>query len=264
MLQPVDLERKLVKDFIRMTTKFKNITYEVVESSIGVLTINRESKLNALNSEVIGEIRELLEDICQQNLDGLIFTGAGEKSFIAGADISQMNGLSVDEAQDFTRLGQQATLMFEELHFPVIAAVNGFALGGGLEFALASDFIFCTKNAIFGLPEVSLGLIPGFGGTQRLAKVIGRAKAKELIYTGSKIDAQEAYRLGLVNQIYENKDDLLEACVAVINKMKKNSPLAIGIAKSVINNGVDLANDEGLKIEAEQFSSLFDSDDIRD
>jgi enoyl-CoA hydratase len=208
MLLLEDLERKLGRDSILMTNNFKFLSY-VQEDGIGILTLNREDKLNALSDEVISELGAFFETICKENLKGLIFTGAGEKAFIAGADIAAMKDMDHKAAEEFAFAGQQVTMMMEEIRFPVIAAVNGFALGGGCEMALACDFILCSENAVFGLPEVSLGLIPGFGGTQRLAKVVGRNRAKEMIYTGRKVKAQEAKEMGLVLDVLTNKEELI-------------------------------------------------------
>lgn len=242
---------------------FEFLTYEE-ENSIGILTLNREDKLNALSREVIAELRSCLEFLATKKLKGLIFTGAGEKAFIAGADIASMTEMTSREAEEFAFEGQHVTLMFEELRFPVIAAVNGFALGGGCEMALACDFILATKSAVFGLPEVSLGLIPGFGGTQRLAKIIGRNRAKELIYTGRKVKSEEAFSIGLVLNLFETKDELLRASKEIIEKIANNSPNAVGAVKTVMNTGVDLSVEEGLAIEKSAFSGIFDSYDMKE
>jgi enoyl-CoA hydratase len=235
-----------------------------LEGTIGTLTLNREEKLNALSAEVIAELKCLLEDLSTKKLSGLIFTGAGEKAFIAGADIKAMTEMTDKEAEAFAFNGQHVSLMFEELRFPVIAAVNGFALGGGLEMALACDFIYATDNAIFGLPEVSLGLIPGFGGTQRLSRTIGRNRAKELIYTARKVKIEEAKNIGLVLQSFTSKAEMITAAKATLARVERNSPNAIGVSKFVINQGVDLTVTDGLNIEKEQFSLLFESFDMKE
>ncbi len=247
-----------------MTSKSYQFLKFEVENNIGVLTLNREDKLNALSAEVIEELKCLLEEISSQKLIGLIFTGAGEKAFIAGADIKAMTEMSDREAETFAFAGQHVSLMFEELRFPVIAAVNGFALGGGLEMALACDFIYATENAVFGLPEVSLGLIPGFGGTQRLARIVGRNRAKELVYTGRKVKIEEAIKIGLVVKSFETKVEMLNSAEDLLKKIERNSPHAIGVAKFVINKGIDLTVNDGLNIEKEQFSLLFDSYDMKE
>jgi enoyl-CoA hydratase len=243
--------------------EFNFLKYEF-NDDIATLIINKEKALNALDENVIKEIIEFLGLICSLPLKGLIVTGAGEKAFIAGADIVAMANMTAAEAMDFALRGQSMTLMFEELRFPVIACVNGFALGAGSEVALACDFIYASENAVFGLPEVSLGLIPGFGGTQRLAKIIGRARAKELIFTGRKVKVEEALSTGLVLKSFANKEELLAGAVKTIERCAGNSPNAIGVAKFAINSGVDLGNQEGLKIEQEQFSALFGTDDMQE
>lgn len=242
---------------------YKFLNFEI-DNKIGILTLNREDKLNALNREVMNELRLFLEEVCKADIKGLIFTGSGEKAFIAGADIQAMTEMSAQEAKEFSYEGQQVTLLFEELRFPVIAGVNGFALGGGCEMALACDFIFCTENAVFGLPETSLGLIPGFGGTQRLAKIIGRNKAKEIIYTGRMVKADEALDIGLSLKVLKDKTELIEAAKELIDKTAKNSPNAIGVAKFVINRGVDLLLEEGLSFERNHFGAIFDSEDMKE
>ena len=244
-------------------SSYKYLDYKV-EDNIGILSLNREDKLNALNEEVMDELRDFLEVNCKSNIKGLIFTGAGDKAFIAGADIKAITEMDSAKATDFAYKGQQVTFMFEEIRFPVIAAVNGFALGGGCEMALACDFILCSENASFGLPEVSLGLIPGFGGTQRLTRVVGRNRAKELIYTGRIINSDEALSIGLVLNTYENKTTLLEESKKLINQMHRNSPHAIGVAKFVINRGADVTLDDGLKIEREMFGEIFNSFDMKE
>ncbi len=246
----------------------RNDSYEFldykVEDEIGILTINREDKLNALNEKVLDELRDFLEFNCKSTIKGLILTGAGEKAFIAGADIKAMTSMDSTEASEFAYKGQQVTFMFEEIRFPVIAAVNGFALGGGCEVALACDFILCSENAVFGLPEVSLGLIPGFGGTQRLTKIVGRNRAKELIYTGRMVKADEACEIGLSLKSLTSKEELIAEAKNIINKASKNSPHAIGVAKFVINRGADINLDEGLKVERDMFGEIFSSYDMKE
>ncbi len=232
-----------------------------------VLSVNRPTKLNALNIEVLTELKELLSEIKKDEnfaIKGMIFTGEGEKSFIAGADISEMSDMSPSEAYTFGQLGQQVTLLMESLQIPVIACVNGFALGGGCEMALSCDFIYATENALFGQPEVKLGLIPGFGGTQRLAKVVGRPMAKEIIYTGRNVNLEESKSLGLVQRSFANKELMLNEALNTLKMVTKNSPFAVSIAKKVINDGVDLTISEGLQLEKRQFSAIFSSEDMRE
>ena len=236
------------------------------QDGVLILTLNREDKLNALNIQVLQELKHLFTDLSSdyQHVKGIIFTGAGEKAFIAGADIAAMSEMDAKSGFEFAELGQQVSLLIEKLPVPVIAAVNGYALGGGCEMALSCDFILATANAQFGLPEVSLGLIPGFGGTQRLARIIGRNKAKELIYTGALIKAEEALSLGMALYCFTNKSELIEQAVNLIRKINKNSPYAIGIAKKVINEGIDLTVEAGLDLEKKQFAEIFNSFDQKE
>ncbi len=245
---------------------YQFLKYEFSQN-IGLLTINREDKLNALNKEVLSELFHFFDSLktnAPKNYAGLIITGAGEKSFIAGADIGHMSELSPHQAEEFAEFGQSITLQIENLPFPVIAAVNGFALGGGLEFALSCDFILCTSNALFALPEVSLGLIPGFGGTQRLTKVLGRFLARKMIYTGEKIDAAKSLELGLSLGVFNDKIALIAEAKNILEKAGRNSPLSIGLAKKVINAGADLPTVQGLKIEQSAFGELFNSFDMKE
>lgn len=236
------------------------------EDGIGYLILNRPDKLNALSVPVLKEMKALLEDLhgSKKLLKGLIFTGCGEKAFIAGADIASMGDMDVPKAEEFAHYGQSVSFLLEDMPFTVIAAVNGFALGGGCEMALSCDFIYCTENAVFGLPEVSLGLIPGFGGTQRMAKIVGRNRAKEIIYTGRMIKAEEALSLGICLKKFSSKEELIEGCKKTISKISVNSPNSIKIAKKVINKGIDSSNVEGLRLEREQFAHIFSSYDQKE
>jgi enoyl-CoA hydratase len=221
--------------------------------------------LNALNEQVLTELKNFLTEFKLNNknsVKGLIFTGEGEKAFIAGADIATMSSMTVEQGYKFGQLGQAVTVAFEGTSVPVIACVNGFALGGGCEMAMSCDFIFATNNAVFGQPEVKLGLIPGFGGTQRLAKLIGRNHAKEIIYTGRNVTAEEALKLGLVTKLFNTKEEMINAAKETINMIAKNSPYAVSIAKKVMNSGNDLTVGEGLHIELDQFANIFSTGDF--
>lgn len=245
---------------------FETIKFEECEG-VGVLTINRPSKLNALNKLVFTELKEVLTELTNDesySVKGLLIIGSGDKSFIAGADIAEMDGMSSGDAKAFSEFGQEVSLLIENLPIPSIALVNGFALGGGLEMALSADFIYSTNNALFGLPEVSLGLIPGFGGTQRLGRVIGAARAKQLVYTAGKVDANTALQLGLTLEVFENREDLLDAGMKTLKIMFRNSPLAISRAKYAMNKGLGEKIEEGLKVEGDQFSTIFDSLDMKE
>lgn len=239
-----------------------------LQEKFGIITINRPNKLNALNFELLSELKELLIELKKDEekfeILGLLVTGEGEKAFIAGADIAEMSEMTPSDAFTFGQLGQGVTLLFEALNIPVIACVNGFALGGGCEMAMSCDFIYATNNAVFGQPEVKLGLIPGFGGTQRLAKLIGRNNAKELIYTGKNINATEAARMGLTVKTFSSKAEMLDEGIKTLKLIASNSPYAVSIAKKVMNEGIDLTIAEGLQLEKRQFSGIFSSEDMRE
>jgi enoyl-CoA hydratase len=245
---------------------WNTLSFEV-KDHFGLITINRPNKLNALNIELLNELKELLLEIKKDEVFailGLIITGEGEKAFIAGADIVEMSDMTPSDAYTFGQLGQQVTVLFETLQIPVIACVNGFALGGGCEIAMSCDFIYSTHNGVFGQPEVKLGLIPGFGGTQRLAKLVGRNRAKEMIYTGRNVNAEEAFRMGLVLRVFPSKAQMMEEAMKTLQSVTSNSPFAISIAKKVMNEGVDLTIAEGLQLEKRQFSGIFSSEDMRE
>lgn len=239
-----------------MTNKFETLLFEQV-GSVGVLTINRPSKLNALNIQVLRELKDCLNQLHLIKLKTLILTGEGEKAFIAGADIAEMSPMSNGEATAFSELGQQVTLLFESLPYPVIAAVNGFALGGGFEMALSCDFIFATANAVFGLPEVKLGLIPGFGGTVRLRRVVGERRAKEITFSGRNIKSDEALKLGIALEVFENKTQMLEACHKWADLVLQNSSHAISRVKHALRSSTEEIIEHGLMTEREEFGSLF-------
>ncbi|MBY0412590.1 MAG: enoyl-CoA hydratase/isomerase family protein [Bdellovibrionales bacterium] len=248
-----------------------NKTYQTLKFALndrfGVITINRPTKLNALNAELLSELKELLTDLKGDDkfeMRGLIVTGEGDKAFIAGADIAEMSDMTPSDAYTFGQLGQQVTLLFETLHVPVIACVNGFALGGGCEMAMSCDFIYATENAVFGQPEVKLGLIPGFGGTQRLAKLVGRNNAKEIIFSGRNVKADEALRMGLAVKLFPSKEAMMEEALKTLKSISANSPFAVSIAKKVMNEGIDLTISEGLQLEKRQFSGIFSSEDMRE
>jgi enoyl-CoA hydratase len=249
---------------------YENLTF-TVENGVATITFNRPKALNALNQATLKELRSALLFAEHHaagregnpTIDVVILTGAGEKSFVAGADILEMKDKSVDEGDEFARFGQGVTRAIELLPQPVIAAVNGFALGGGCEFALACDFIIASDNAVFGQPEVALGIIPGFGGSVRLAKFVGLPRARELIYSGRKIKADEALRIGLVNEVVPLAG-LLARAQAIAQEIRKNSPLAVARSKKLMNQVLHLSLDQGLREEAIQFGSLFGSHDQRE
>jgi enoyl-CoA hydratase len=232
-----------------------------VESGVARVTINRPEALNALNGLVIEELTSVFGgELTRQGAKGVIITGAGEKAFVAGADIAQMKEMNAVQADQFCRKGQACMDLIQNFPGPVIAAVNGFALGGGLELALACDFIYAAKTAKLGLPEVNLGLFPGFGGTQRLPRVVGVNRAKELIFTADIITADEAHRIGLVTKLFEPAD-LVKGAEDTIKKILTKGPLAVRMAKRVVNEGVDLPLATGLALEAAQFPLTFATED---
>lgn len=238
------------------------ITYEQ-EGFVGVITINRPKALNALNSQVLKEIDEALDAVNLETTRCLILTGAGEKSFVAGADIAEMSTLTKAEGEAFGKAGNDVFRKLETFPIPTIAAVNGFALGGGNEIAMSCDIRICSDNAVFGQPEVGLGITPGFGGTQRLARIIGVGKAKELIYTAFNIKADEAYRVGLVNAVYPQAE-LMDAAKKMAAKIAKNAPIAVRACKKAINDGLDVDMDQAIVIEEKLFGSCFETEDQKD
>jgi enoyl-CoA hydratase len=238
------------------------ITYEQ-EGFVGVITINRPKALNALNSEVLKELNATLDAVDLENTRALVLTGAGEKSFVAGADIAEMSTLTKAEGEAFGKIGNDVFRKIETFPIPVIAAVNGFALGGGCEIAMSCDIRLCSDTAIFGQPEVGLGITPGFGGTQRLARLIPVGKAKEIIYGAINIKADEAYRLGLVNSVYP-LEELLPAAKKLAAKIAKNAPIAVRACKQAINEGLDLDMDQAIVLEEKLFGSCFETEDQRE
>lgn len=227
----------------------------------GLLTINRPKQFNALNSQVLDELHSVLEQIKQENIHSLIITGAGERSFVAGADISEMMNMTKSEAAAYASKGNAVMQQVETLPIPTIAAVNGFALGGGCELALACDIRLASEKAIFAMPETGLGITPGFGGTQRLQLLVGIAVAKELIFTGRKINAAEAYRIGLINRIVD-KEVLLTEAEKLAAEICQNAPCAVRSSKKAIMDSVAL--EQGIASEIEQFSDCFNTLDQKE
>lgn len=238
------------------------VTYEQ-EGFVGIVTINRPKALNALNSKVLEEIDEVFSNVNLEETRALILTGAGEKSFVAGADIGEMSTLTKEQGEAFGKKGNDVFRKIETFPIPVIAAVNGFALGGGCEISMSCDIRICSENAVFGQPEVGLGITPGFGGTQRLARIVGVGKAKEMIYAATNIKADEAYRIGLVNAVYP-QTELMEMAKKLANKISKNAPIAVRACKKAINEGLDVDMDKAIAIEEKAFGSCFESEDQRE
>lgn len=235
------------------------INYEA-DGAVAVLTINRPKALNALNSAVLDEINETLDAIDLDSVRALIITGAGEKSFVAGADIGEMSTLTKAEGEAFGKKGNDVFRKIETLPIPVIAAVNGFALGGGCEISMACDIRICSENAVFGQPEVGLGITPGFGGTQRLARTVGVGMAKQLIYTARNIKAPEALRIGLVNAVYPI-EELMPAAKKMASIIAANAPIAVRNCKKAINEGLQTDIASAVEIEEKLFGDCFETED---
>ena len=235
------------------------VTYEP-RGAVAYLIINRPEALNALNSQVLADLDAALDGIDLETVRCLIVRGAGEKSFVAGADIAQMKGLTRAEAEAFGKQGNDVMRKLETLPIPTIAAVGGYALGGGCELAMSCDFRICSDTAVFGQPETGLGITPGFGGTQRLARLVGPAMAKQMIYTARNIKADEALRIGLVNAVYPLAE-LYAAAEKLASQIAANAPIAVRAAKRAVNEGLDLTMDEAVTVEEKNFGSCFETAD---
>jgi enoyl-CoA hydratase len=234
------------------------------EDGIAVLTVNRPEALNALDSTTLRELRDRLREVAEDtDVRVVVLTGAGDKAFVAGADIKYMSGLDVREAREWGALGQEAGSLLETMPKPTIAAVNGFALGGGCELALACDFRYAAQTAKLGQPEVNLGIIPGWGGTQRLARAVGIGTAKELVLTGRMVDADEALRIGLVNAVFEPAE-LMEKTLETARALAAKGPLALSAAKRTLNRALAGDHAQNLEREADDFGELFASEDARE
>jgi len=229
---------------------------------VGVLTINRPEALNALNDAVISQLDQVLDAIDLNAVRCVIVTGAGPKAFVAGADIALMSGLNKQEGAAFSRHGNDVFRKLETLPIPTIAAVNGFALGGGCELSMSCDIRLASEAAVFGQPEVGLGITPGFGGTQRMARLVGMGKAKELIYTARNIKAPEALAIGLVQAVYP-AEELMAQAEKMADRIAGNAPIAVRACKKAINGGLQVDVDAGIKIEEELFGTCFDTEDQR-
>ncbi len=235
------------------------------DGSVLTLFLDRPDKLNALSKRLLGELLTLLRQL-EADVDtrprALVIAGSGEKAFAAGADIAELASMNSREALALSELGMEAFDQMERCSFPCIAAVQGFALGGGCELALAADFIIAADNAVFGLPEVKLGLMPGFGGTQRLARRVGSARARQLVYTGGNLKAKEALELGLVNEVVP-KAELLSRARTVAKRIARNAPLAVSSAKRCMQSGLETNLRAACDLESRSFAGLFDSRDAR-
>ncbi len=238
------------------------VNYET-EGRIAIITINRPEALNALNEDVLKDLKAAFENVDQNEIRAIILTGAGEKSFVAGADIAAMSTMTKQQGEVFGKFGNDIFRMIETFPIPVIAAINGFALGGGNELAMSCDIRICSDNAMFGQPEVGLGITPGFGGTQRLARIIGVGKAKELVYGARNIKADEAYRLGLVNNVYPQAE-LLAAAKKLASIIAANAPIAVRNCKKAINDGLQVDMDKAIAIEEKLFGDCFETADQKE
>jgi len=239
---------------------YENILFEV-QAGVGILTFNRPKALNALNPKTLEELAEAIERTAKdRDIRVLLLTGAGDKAFVAGADITEFQKMNPLEALLFAERGQELFFQLEQLSIPVIAVVNGFALGGGCEIAMSCDFIYASENARFGQPEINLGIIPGFGGTQRLSRLVGRAKAKELCMTGEMLDAKQAKELGLVAKVFP-ADQLLVESLKVAKALAVKGQVALRAIKQVVDRGYEVDLKSGCALEAQAFAVCFTSRD---
>lgn len=234
-----------------------------VDNFIGIVRIDRQKALNALNSQILDELSMTFDKIDLNSVRVVIVTGVGEKSFVAGADIAEMKDLSRVEAEKFGKKGNDIFRKIETFPIPIIAAINGFALGGGCELAMACDIRLCSENSLFGQPEVGLGITPGFGGTQRLPRIVGIGKAKEIIYAGISLKAHEALEIGLVNHVY-SQDTLMEEALKLATKIAKNAPIAVRASKKAINSGMDVDMDRAIIMEQKLFGACFETEDQKE
>jgi enoyl-CoA hydratase len=237
----------------------RHIKYEK-RGLIGIITIDKQEVLNALDGELIDELGKTLDTISPDDTRCVIITGGGKKAFVAGADIASMQKLTKEEAAAWSRRGNEVLRKVERLCIPVIAAVNGYALGGGCELALSCDIRIASENAVFAQPETSLGVIAGFGGTQRLPRLVGSGRAKEMLFAGTRIDAVEAYRIGLVNKVYP-LDTLMDEACKLADKIAANAPIGVRAAKKAVNHATEASIDEGLETEAVLFGNCFETTD---
>jgi len=243
---------------------YENIVLEEKEPGIYLLTLNRPKALNALNSALLEELGKVASSLATQaSARVLLITGAGEKAFVAGADISEMQNFSPLQAREFSAKGIAVMRTLERLPIPVVALVNGYCLGGGCELAMSCDFILASHRAVFGQPEVNLGIPPGFGGTQRLARLVGRARALELIVTTRQVKADEAVQIGLANHVYPDTE-LLEKGLEIARSIASKGPVAVRLAKQAVQRGQDLDLDNACALESELFGLSFSSDDQKE
>jgi enoyl-CoA hydratase len=243
---------------------YQNLSLDVDDDGIATVTVQRPDKLNALNAATIAELGEAVRWVAgEAGVRGAIVTGSGEKAFVAGADIAELARMGPVDGVEVSRLGQRVFREIELSRKPVIAAVNGFALGGGCELALACHLRVASRNARFGLPEVKLGIIPGYGGTLRLPRIVGKGRALEMILTGAMIHADEAYRIGLVNRVVD-RESLLTETRTLLRSILANGPIALGLAIECVTRGLDLDLDDGLALESNLFGLLSATRDMHE
>jgi enoyl-CoA hydratase len=243
--------------------EYSNLLIDV-RDRIATVTLNRPDKLNALNEQTIRELGQAMDEVtAREDVGGVILTGSGEKAFVAGADIGELAKMGTIDGIEVSRMGQQVFRRIELSRKPVIAAVNGFALGGGCELALACHLRVASENAKFGLPEVKLGIIPGYGGTLRLPRIVGKGRALELMLSAEMIDAQEAYRIGLANKVVPQAE-LAEATRKLMTTILRNGPVAVGLAIECTTRGMEMSVDDGLALESNLFGLLASTEDMRE
>lgn len=244
--------------------QYNNILLSI-SNDIATLTINRPDNLNALNTLTLREIYEVIQDIKEEKIKVrvLLITGAGEKAFVAGADIKEMAHLNAIESRKFSKFGNEVFMAVQNLSIPTIAVINGYALGGGLELAMSCDIRLGSNKALVGLPEVGLGVIPGFGGTQRLSRIVGLAKANELLFTGGSIKALEALEIGLFNKVFE-PEELMSQSLNFAKKIVSKAPMAVEFAKLAANKGIEMSLSDALNYETELFGLLFSTEDQKE
>ena len=234
------------------------------KDNVSLITIARPKALNALNKQVLEELGQAFDSIDQEKIRAVVITGEGDKSFVAGADIAQMKDMNAEEGKEFGRFGNSIMRKIETFPIPVIAAVNGFALGGGNELAMSCDIRLASENALFGQPEVGLGITPGFGGTQRLARVIGSISlAKEILLSAKNVKADQAKEIGLVNEVYP-VGEVVEKALKLANKIAQQAPIAVRRTKYAINEGLDHKMDDAIEVEVKEFGECFQSEDQKE
>ncbi len=243
--------------------EFENLTL-TADDGIVIITISRSEKLNALNTELLEELRIAIQSVYDdKEAKGVIITGSGDKAFVSGADIEELSGLSELQGRKFSENGQEIMALIENSHKPIIAAIDGYALGGGCELAMACHIRVATERSFFGLPEVTLGLIPGYGGTQRLTQLVGKGRALEMMMTADIIPAKTAHQIGLVNHVVDTKENLIVKCKELLGKILGNAPLAVGVLISCVS-AVYNQDENGYQTESNSFSNCFKSEDFKE